>query len=133
MFHVNHTNMEVTVIPTEQLRTLIIESVSIALKYHQPPTPGTTLDVTPYGDFIWLKNTCSGIPASTLRIKSAGGEIPGVIKFGKRVLYEKATVISWLRSQTKDTKLMTDNACSQAATDEQIHQQLNKKGGAKND
>jgi hypothetical protein len=125
--------MEIIVIPTEQLRTLIIESVSIALKYHQPPTPGTTSDVSPYGDFIWLKNTCSGIPASTLRIKSAGGEIPGVIKFGKRVLYEKATVMAWLRSQTHCTKLTPDNTCAQAATDEQIHQRLNKKGGAKND
>ena len=64
-------------------------------------SPASIPDVNPFGDFRWLVATCSGVPASTLRVKSAAGEIPGVVKFGKRVLYEKATVLDWLRNQTR--------------------------------
>lgn len=64
-------------------------------------TTTLTPDTDPYGDFHWLRGVCPGIPASTLRIKSAAGGIPGVVKFGKRVLYDKKIVLEWLRSQQK--------------------------------
>lgn len=83
-------------------------------------------DTTPYGDFNWLQNTCPGIPASTLRIKSAAGEIPGVVKFGKRVLYEKAVVLNWLRSQTRTS---VDTAQLEQDAEAQFNRQLKKKGG----
>ena len=87
-------------------------------------TPATAPDADPYGDFKWLAATCSGVPASTLRIKSAAGEIPGVVKFGKRVLYDKATVLNWLRSQIQ--KPAPGVAELDRITEEQINSQLAK-------
>ncbi|GAB3805533.1 hypothetical protein GCM10028819_38970 [Spirosoma humi] len=87
---------------------------------------GTT-DAEPYGDFKWLVTTCPGVPASTLRIKSAAGDIPGVIKFGKRVLYEKASVLNWLRSQTRRSSL--DTFALERAANEQVNNQLGKQRG----
>jgi hypothetical protein len=55
---------------------------------------------SPYGDFKWLTTTCSGIPSSTLRQWDAAGKIPGSAKFGKRKLYHKQTVLTWLHAQT---------------------------------
>jgi len=55
-------------------------------------------DLEPFGDFDWLCNTCKGIPAGTLRIKSAAGHIPGMKKVGKRAIFEKQIVLNWLRS-----------------------------------
>lgn len=75
-----------------------IEELLIDLKHK----PNTKLpDADPYGDFKWLTSICPGVPPSTLRVKSAAGEIPGVIKFGKRVLYQKADVLNWLQSQAQ--------------------------------
>ena len=76
-----------------------IEDLLLDLKHK--PTSAIAPNVEPYGDFKWLAATCSGVPVSTLRIKSAAGEIPGVVKFGKRVLYDKEAVLTWLRSQTQ--------------------------------
>ncbi len=128
MFHVNHTDMadEVILTTPSQLKTLLVEAVSIALKYHQP-APASIPDADPYGDFHWLRGTCPGVPASTLRIKSAAGDIPGVVKFGKRVLYEKAAVLNWLRSQTRQPAPGTAELAQ--AADEQMSRQLSKKGG----
>lgn len=92
-------------------------------------TNPTAADADPYGDFKWLTATCSGIPASTLRIHSAAGKIPGVVKFGKRVLYEKALVLNWLRSQTRQPVDMVE---VERIADLQVNAQLRKrsqKGG----
>lgn len=86
----------------------------------------TELDAEPYGDFHWLRGICPSIPPSTLRIKSAAGEIPGVIKFGKRVLYDKAAVLNWLRGQTRQPVNAT---LIEQQANEQISQQLGRKGG----
>ena len=88
---------------------------------------GTPEQPEPYGDFNWLVTTCSGVPASTLRIKSAAGEIPGVVKFGKRVLYEKALVLNWLGSQARQP--VPSAADITLAAEEQVRRQLAKKGG----
>lgn len=92
-------------------------------------TSASISDTEPYGDFRWLTATCPGVPASTLRIKSASGEIPGVIKFGKRVLYEKTTVINWLRSQTRQTAQAPTEV--KRVADDQINRQLGKKSRGK--
>ncbi|GAB3809503.1 hypothetical protein GCM10028819_51440 [Spirosoma humi] len=105
------------------LEALIFDAVDRAIKINQS-TPAPEAD--PYGDFKWLTATCSGVPASTLRIKSAAGEIPGVVKFGKRVLYEKVAVLNWLRSQTRQP--MPSAAKLEQAAEEQISRQLAKKG-----
>lgn len=89
-------------------------------------TSTSVFDDSPFGDFHWLRGTCPGIPASTLRIKSAAGEIPGVKKFGKRVLYEKAVVLDWLRNKTRQ---YADTASIEQAAEEQFNRQLAKKGG----
>ena len=81
-----------------------------------------TADNEPYGDFHWLRGTCPGVPASTLRIKSAAGEIPGTVKFGKRVLYEKAKVFDWLRSKTR--QVAPDAAEMNRAAEEQVNGRL---------
>lgn len=101
-----------------------IEALLLDIKHPvTPPAP----DAEPYGDFKWLTGTCSGVPASTLRIKSAAGEIPGVVKFGKRVLYDKTAVLNWLRSQTRQP---LPNATElERVAEEQINRQLAKKGG----
>ena len=73
-----------------------IEALLIDLKRQPPPVAEE-----PHGDFKWLVSICPGVPESTLRIKSASGDIPGVIKFGKRILYDKAAVLAWLRLQMR--------------------------------
>ena len=73
----------------------LAEEIKAAALIHSPTS---IADTQPFGDFRWLCTTCSGIPASTLRIKSAAGHIPGTQKVGKRVLYDKASVLAWLRS-----------------------------------
>ena len=86
-----------------------------------------SLEVDPYGNFKWLQAICADVPESTLRIKSARGEIPGVIKFGKRVLYDKEVVLNWLKSQTRQSAMSTTEL--EQAAEEQISHQLAKKGG----
>lgn len=100
--------MEAKVIVTtaQELKTIIASEVANAIdaafRYHQPRADTfADKENSLYGDFNWLCTTCSGVPRSTLRVKSAAGEIPGVIKFGKRVLYQKADVLNWLRSQAQ--------------------------------
>ncbi len=93
------------------------------------PSNTTAPDKEPYGDFKWLVATCSGVPASTLRVKSANGEIPGLVKFGKRVLYDKAAVLNWLRSRT--VLPLPDATQMASRAEDQISRQLGKrKGGA---
>ncbi|MVM36463.1 hypothetical protein GO730_00375 [Spirosoma sp. HMF3257] len=99
-----------------------IEDLLLDLKHKSAPSPLPNAD--PYGDFKWLATTCSGVPESTLRIKSASGEIPGVIKLGKRVLYEKAIILNWLRSQTRQT---VDIAEIERAADVQVSAHLRKR------
>lgn len=109
------------------LEALIFDAVDRAIKInHSLQT--TPVDANPYGDFKWLTATCVGIPASTLRIKSASGGIPGVVKFGKRVLYEKVIVLNWLRSQTRQP---LNSALIEQQAEEQISQQLGKRGGVR--
>lgn len=123
------TDMEARVIVTTelQLKAFIADAVSAAFRYYNPaPTAATEADL--YGDFKWLQSTCHGVPASTLRIKSAAGEIPGVVKFGKRVLYEKAAVLNWLRSQTRQP---INSALIEQQAEEQISQQLGRRGGVR--
>ncbi|GAB2560773.1 helix-turn-helix transcriptional regulator [Spirosoma areae] len=105
-----------------------IEDLLLDLKHK--PSPAASLNADPYGDFNWLVATCSGIPRSTLRIYSAAGKIPGVVKFGKRRLYEKAAVLNWLRSQTRQT---VDMAKIEQTADQQVNTQLHKQsyGGRK--
>jgi hypothetical protein len=86
------------------------------------PTPP---DTEPFGDFHWLRGACPGIPASTLRIKSAAGEIPGTKKIGKRVLYDKAEVLNWIRAQSKAPR--PDAAVLNDAAEAQIDRQLAKR------
>jgi hypothetical protein len=116
---------ELNIAFTEFLRPIVTQCIQEALG-NINISPPRNPDSDPYGDFKWLTTTCSGVPASTLRIKSATGEIPGVVKFGKRVLYEKASVLNWLRSQTR--KPVPDAAELARVGDEQISNQLAKKG-----
>lgn len=102
-----------------------IEVLLIEIK-HQP-SQQLAPDPNPYGDFKWLTSTCSGVPSSTLRIKSASGEIPGVVKFSKRVLYEKAVILNWLRSQTRQPAPVP--AEIERVANEQIARQLAKRRG----
>ncbi|GAB2542809.1 hypothetical protein [Spirosoma aerophilum] len=98
-----------------------IEALLLDIKHPTVPTPP---DADPYGDFKWLAATCTGIPSSTLRIHSASGRIPGVVRFGKRVLYEKAVVLNWLRSQTRQPIDMTE---VERVADLQVNAQLSKR------
>ncbi|ARK10376.1 hypothetical protein A6C57_08565 [Fibrella sp. ES10-3-2-2] len=84
-----------------------LESLLIEIKDALPKNNllNNQLDQVPFGDFAWLQGACPGIPASTLRIKSAAGEIPGTKKVGKRVLYEKIEVLNWIRSLGQRPKL----------------------------
>jgi hypothetical protein len=108
------------------LEALIFDAVDKAIKINQSSQVHRSND-EPYGDFHWLCDTCPGIPASTLRIKSASGEIPGVVKFGKRVLYEKVLVLNWLRSQTRQAN---DPVSIEQNASKQFRKQLAKRGGA---
>jgi len=121
---------ELSIALTEFFRPIVAQCVQEAFREISAATisADTTIQTDPYGDFKWLQTTCTGIPASTLRIKSAVGEIPGVVKFGKRVLYEKATVLNWLRSQTRQP---VNAALIEQQAEEQISQQLGKRGGVR--
>lgn len=109
------------------LEALIFDAVDKAIKINHS-TQAHISDADPFGDFRWLQSICPAIPASTLRIKSAAGEIPGVVKFGKRVLYEKALVLNWLRSQTRQP---SNAALIDQQAEEQYSRQLSKRGGVR--
>ncbi len=104
-----------------RLEALLIE-IKDVLKTGQPHDQ---IGQTPFGDFHWLCEACSGIPVSTLRIKSAAGTIPGTKKVGKRVLYEKEVVINWLRGQAQRIQLSSAEIAQNA--EDQIFNQLEKK------
>jgi hypothetical protein len=108
------------------LEALIFDAVDRAIKVNRSSSSQTIANEEPYGDFHWLRGTCPGIPASTLRIKSAAGQIPGVVKVGKRRLYEKEAVLNWLRSQTR---VVVDTVLIEQSAEAQFNRQLNKKGG----
>ena len=110
-----------------EFETVLFDCIDRAIKLNRLSLC-VTPDTDPYGDFNWLLLICPGVPASTLRIKSASGEIPGVVKFGKRVLYEKAAVLEWLRSKTRTRADATE---VEQVADAQIRQQLTKKRGIK--
>lgn len=121
---------ELNIALTEFFRPIVAQCVQEAIRELSAvsaPTNSTT-QTDPYGDFKWLQSTCVGIPASTLRIKSASGEIPGVVKFGKRVLYEKAIVLSWLRSHTRQP---SNAALTDQQAEEQFKRQLSRRGGVR--
>jgi hypothetical protein len=118
---------ELNIALTEFFRPIVAQCVQEAIANISLPNSTSAPEADPYGDFKWLTATCVGVPASTLRIKSAAGEIPGVVKFGKRVLYEKAAVLNWLKSQTRQPMLSA--AELEQAVKEQISRQLAKKGG----
>lgn len=86
---------------------------------HQPNT------TTPYGDFNWLL-TILPIPESTLRQKIAKDEIPGVKKVGKRLLFEKAVVLTWLSSNNRLGLVEVEQSCEDSFVSR--HQ---RKGGRK--
>ncbi|MBO0938204.1 hypothetical protein J2I47_16750 [Fibrella sp. HMF5335] len=111
----------------QDLETLIFDCVDRAIKFNYSTNP-TNSDAEPFGTFGWLQGVCAGIPASTLRIKSAAGEIPGVKKFGKRVLYDKAEVVNWLRSQSKPAK--PDAAELEQVAEQQVNVRLEKRRDA---
>ncbi|GAB3995260.1 hypothetical protein GCM10028807_34950 [Spirosoma daeguense] len=98
---------EINIALTEFFRPIIAQCLQEAIQKIYTTSHTISPDVEPYGDFNWLVATCAGVPPSTLRIKSAAGEIPGVVKFGKRVLYDKAAVLGWLQGQTRPTLDLT--------------------------
>ena len=66
-----------------------------------------------YGNFDWYI-TETGEAQSTARQRIAKGEVPGVIKLGKRLLFDKALVRSWLA----DNQRMVTTQLTQAADDQ---------------
>ncbi len=121
--------MEIPFNPFEVIfrRLSNIENLLLDIK-HKPDSSTPTTDTEPFGDFLWLCATCSGIPASTLRIKSAAGQIPGTQKVGRRVLYEKASVISWIRSNPVTP---IDTALIERRAEAQVDTQISKRATAK--
>jgi hypothetical protein len=109
------------------LRPIVREAINAALAESLLSVQSNDSYEEPFGDFNWLQKTCSGIPTSTLRIKSAAGEIPGTKKVGKRVLYEKVEVINWLRGQAQQGKL-SSNELSQNAQEQTVSGSIKKVG-----
>ncbi len=110
----------------DDLETLIFDCVDRAIKLnHSTISTAYSNDAEPFGNFSWLQGVCAGIPASTLRIKSASGEIPGVVKFGKRVLFDKVIVLNFLRSQARQTA--PETAEVERAAEQQVTAQLTKR------
>lgn len=114
---------ELNIILTELFRPIVAQCLQEAIQKIDFPQSASP-DATPYGDFKWLCDICEGVPASTLRIKSAAGEIPGLIKFGKHCLYDKAKVLTWLRSMTRQA---VDIAEVEKSVELQIGQQIAKR------
>ena len=115
---------ELNIVLTEFFRPIMAQCLQEVIEKIKS-SPVNIPNVNPYGDFNWLRSICPGVPASTLRIKSAAGDIPGVVKFGKRVLYDKTIVLNWLKRQTRQS---TPDASDFAqGADEQIENQLAKR------
>ena len=100
----------------------IFDAIDKAIKLNQNSIIPLS-NTEPYADFGWLCSVCSGIPESTLRIKSAAGKIPGVKKVGKRVIYEKAAVLQWLRDLPTRQPAPSRNEIDEAA-EEQVTTRL---------
>ncbi|MFD2937873.1 hypothetical protein [Spirosoma flavum] len=87
------------IITTEaRLKQIVEDALGNALKDHYQEVSIQNFDTEPFGDHEWLY-TVIPYPKGTIKQMSANGKIPGKIKsFGKRVLYDKATVIQGIRS-----------------------------------
>jgi|GEM_PF-2972471 len=86
----------------DQQRTIITLLQEVLTKLDalcsKPPSRHPYYDTNIYGDFTWLCQLCPGIPASTLRKKSAKGLIPGYRKIGNRVMYHREQTVNWIES-----------------------------------
>ncbi|GAB3317799.1 hypothetical protein GCM10027299_09170 [Larkinella ripae] len=90
------------------LENLITDCVDRALKRNQAPGQ-PDLEAAPYGTFKWFLSVFP-VPESTARQKVAKGEIPGVTKIGKRLLFNKAEVMQWLLTNRKVTPADVEKA-----------------------
>lgn len=116
------------IIRADKLKQIVIEAVDTALlNYSQASSNNQHLDLHPFGDLNWLCSVWPR-PKATIKQLSATGSIPGKIKIGRGVLYEKATVLQWIRSNTCN-KSLTASELEQAA-DEQFEREHKKKNGA---
>lgn len=100
----------------------LAEEIKAAALIH---STASTTNTEPFGNFSWLCDTCNGIPPSTLRIKSAKGQIPGTKKVGRRVLYEKIAVLNWLHAHPNVTP--TDAALIEQAAEFQVSTRIAKR------
>lgn len=108
----------------QQLKSLVVEAVSIALKYHQP---SPTINQLVKGDYInfagLMEEYYPGIPESTVRQDTAH---LSRTKVGKRILFDRAEVEAHLNSKRR----LSANEIDQLADDQfSIHHQ--RKGGRK--
>lgn len=78
------------------------------------------------GNFNWyLAET--GEAESTARQRIARGEVPGVTKLGKRLLFEKAIVRQWIKDNQRQT--VTDLTAEAETLFRYRHTSRKKKGG----
>lgn len=88
---------EVILTTPSQLKLLLVEAVSIALKYHQPASTNTPVTNGTLIDFTGLlKEYYPGIPASTVRQDTAQ---LGRTRVGKRILFDRSEVEKHLQQK----------------------------------
>lgn len=87
------------VVTEERLAQVVTDAIDKALNAYKPYYNTDQSDKVRFGDIDWLINVFpDSISESTILQKSAKNQIPGKTKFGKRVLYDKETVLKFLSS-----------------------------------
>jgi hypothetical protein len=115
---------EVILTTPARLKELLVEAVSIALKYHPlPPAPSMTA-VGETVDFTGLmREYYPGIPESTVRQDTAS---LSRTKVGKRVLFDRTEVEAHLRGKRRASVTELDQQA-----EGQFTQQHQRRGGRK--
>lgn len=100
----------ILIINKEDLRSIITDFVKEAILTQKETHTVVNQDLIEFGDMDWLYSIYpDSISKATIRHKSAMNGIPGKIKFGKRVLYNKSVVLEWLRSQSSTSRKLYKN------------------------
>ncbi|MBD2752609.1 hypothetical protein [Spirosoma validum] len=108
----------------KELKLLLVEAVSIALKYHQPAAVTSPANTGSKVDFSGLRREYyPGIPESTVRQDTAH---LSRTKVGKRILFDRTEIEEHLHAKRRTSTSETD-----LQADDQFTRQHQRTGGRK--
>jgi predicted DNA-binding transcriptional regulator AlpA len=109
--------------PFELIETRLarIEALLMELDRTQHHSPAIPTGETRYGNFNWYL-TETGEAASTARQRIAKGEVPGITKLGKRLIFDKSIIRSWIQEKQRATNTQVAHTANESFNRHHLHQ-----------